>query len=298
MPKKFFSVVGPKTVIEKKSEEPRFFFALSSPGQAKSLKQEMQLCYPEWKLAYSQGDWITFKTTTNVPWPKPYLALIYGLSRGEVTAAENTGPETPRQGDVVSLNTWGLEKKWRVIVQTPEMSFAVLEKLVQMPLPPEVPSRAWLKIAQACEVLNLNLKGAKVLEYGAAPGGATAYLLSQGTHVVAVDPGLLDQSLMDNPDLKFYQKSYQQTSTLLKEKFDWILSDMNLSPAEIMPFFLNSLVKDGGLRPQGFLLTLKINQWGVLKKMSSFAQSFQKHGYKTRFFHLPAHHREVLLVAY
>lgn len=91
-------------------------------------------------------------------------------------------------------------------------------------------SRAKFKLLEAEERFHLDFSQyEKALDIGAAPGGWTALLLERGCHVTAVDPGELHPSLLDNPNLTYFQKNAGDLH-LGDEAYDLLVCDMSWSP--------------------------------------------------------------------
>jgi hypothetical protein len=98
-------------------------------------------------------------------------------------------------------------------------------------LPADKISRAWLKLDEAIASFPIPLvAGSRVVELGAAPGGACQRLLEEGLDVVGIDPALVDERLSARP--RFEQWRMRARDVRLKQfrGFDWVVSDMNIDP--------------------------------------------------------------------
>ena len=74
-------------------------------------------------------------------------------------------------------------------------------------LPEVAPSRAYLKIAQACSRFKITSnKKLNWIEFGSSPGGASYYLLENFNKVVGVDPAQMDSLCLNNN--KFIQLNH------------------------------------------------------------------------------------------
>jgi len=169
---------------------------------------------------------------------------------------------------------------------------------------PDAPSRAWAKLEQAVAWGGLELQpGERVLDIGAAPGGAMAALLHRGLHVWAVDPGALDPNI----DTFATQGSatWRHLQVPLSEvrwedltvPFDWLLCDVHLAPqvalhqiARIVPPLRRSL--------RGAIITLKLNDWSFVEEIPKWRDRVGQMGFgEVHSCHLPAHRKEIGVVA-
>lgn len=129
-------------------------------------------------------------------------------------------------------------------------------------LPPEAPSRAYLKAAELIDWADADLKPGQVaVELGSAPGGAVWYMLERGLKVVGVDPGAMHPRVLAHPNYRHVSKTVSELDPSdLPEHVDWLLLDMNAEPRTTLALtgpILETLAPD----LQGVLLTLKLNLW-------------------------------------
>ncbi len=100
-------------------------------------------------------------------------------------------------------------------------------------------SRAGLKLASIAKILNLNFKGAVVLDVGSSTGGFTDYALQHGAdHVIAVDVGTnqLHPSLHGNPKIELYEQTDIRDVKALSRAADIVVIDVSfISLREILP---------------------------------------------------------------
>ena len=93
-------------------------------------------------------------------------------------------------------------------------------------------TRAEHKIKEAIKAFNLEIKrDFRVLDLGAAPGGWTKVLAGLAGTVVAVDPASLDPSVENLPNVVHLKCKAEEIPSDIG-KFDLIVNDMNLDPAE------------------------------------------------------------------
>jgi 23S rRNA (cytidine2498-2'-O)-methyltransferase len=152
--------------------------------------------------------------------------------------------------------------------------------LVEIDLPKESPSRAYLKIEEALLWTGVKLKaGETALEVGSAPGGATYALLQRGLFVIGVDPGRMDPEVRAHPKFRFIGLSVKRVERGdLPEKLDWILLDVHVEPEEalaeiarIVGWFRGSL--------KGAFLTLKLNDWSLAAEIPRFLAKVKAMGF-------------------
>ncbi len=104
---------------------------------------------------------------------------------------------------------------------------------------PETPSeqhfisRSALKLCEAFDLFAVHLvKGARVLDLGAAPGGWTQVLAGHGMRVTAVDPGELDPRVAALPGVRSFRGTAQAFTRAGTEQFDAVVDDMRLDARE------------------------------------------------------------------
>ena len=116
-------------------------------------------------------------------------------------------------------------------------------------------SRAENKLKEALAVFKIELrKDGSALDLGASPGGWTKVLVDYGYKVTSVDPGMLDISLQDNPNITHLKCKIEDLK--FKESFDLIVNDMNIDP-QITGDIMNSLSE--ALKEKGYaIVTLKL----------------------------------------
>lgn len=263
-----------------------FSFALTNPGLEKPLIFEVQTRFPGWRLAFSAPGFVTFKGPDGAAWPVPVLARLWGECLGKMAQA-------PAGADLLDLGPTG---RWAVRVQTPAPWWNDPLQLSHLELPSDAPSRAWLKIEEVIRLFDLPIgAGSRVLEVGAAPGGAVWALLNRGAHVIGVDPGAIDQLCTRHPNFKHLRRPFQE---LLPEDYagvDWWLSDLNLAPGSVLSH-VGRLLRSAD-KPKGLVFTLKMSKPEVAAEYAEHAQRVREWGYRTQLRLLPSHHKEVALIA-
>lgn len=169
-------------------------------------------------------------------------------------------------------------------------------------LPPEAPSRAYLKIEEAIAAFSLPLRpGDVALEIGAAPGGAAYALARRGVHVIAVDPAEMDPGVLAYEGPRGARVMHQRVAVAdlsratLPERIDWLLLDVHLAPQVALRAArrLASLHKSTLC---GAVLTLKLNDWRFAERVPSFLQQAREMGLVAPVARQLASHRQELAV--
>lgn len=164
--------------------------------------------------------------------------------------------------------------------------------------PPEAPSRAWSKLVEGLLWSGLAIRpGERVLEIGAAPGGATLALLERGAEVLAVDTNPMDPRLLSRPGLHWRRVP---ASALRREDLPadlaWIVCDANIPPAHAVRAVLRLLPAAPRLR--GLLLTLKLNDEDAVASLPEQLEALRAAGASAvRARQLPSNRRDVFVAA-
>ncbi len=296
-----------------------FVFALTNPEAESLLKQEVQTFYPNLKLSYSRPGFLTFKSETPVSF-KPQLARLSGVCVGKVNPDDIKAEKlwawarTPelnlpatfqkisdntlfKNGEKVTLLMMiGENEFWLGEYKLEPTHFQTPGEISSIP-ETEVPSRAYYKIAEAHESMDLEFEeGEIVLELGSAPGGASHFLLEQGMKVIGVDPAEMDQTILGHKNFRHIKKPFETlTETSFREEVDWIISDINLPPTVVTKEIHRLL---NFLNPKGMVITLKINQDKHLELINSIMDKIEKKGFKHVVLkYLPSHRKEIALIA-
>jgi 23S rRNA (cytidine2498-2'-O)-methyltransferase len=170
-------------------------------------------------------------------------------------------------------------------------------------LPPEAPSRAYLKIEEAIAAFRLPFaKGHTALELGAAPGGAVYALLRRGVHVIAIDPAELDPRVLayEGPDgaraRQLELAAGDVRTDQLPVSVDWLLLDVHLAPGVALRTarrFASHYKKT--LR--GAVFTLKLNDWSFADRVDSYLAQARELGLSDPTAKQLTSHRQELCIA-
>lgn len=297
-----------------------FYFVITNPDVEPLLKEEVRLRYPELKLSYSRPGFISFKGEIQEEF-NPIFARLSGKFVGKFPAKElsfskawawSRDPELKLPEELVSLSESSLfrigetvtlimkieeDEYWvgeyklrRTHFQTPGEVSPVIER-------DDVPSRAYYKIAEAYEALDIPFDNQEVvLELGSAPGGASLFLLEQDMRVLGVDPADMDERVKKFYDFKHLRMPFERiTPETLKQEVDWIVSDINLPPTVVTKEVFRLLTF---IEPKGILLTLKMNDQKHLELIAGIRQKMRNKGFdRVELKYLPSHRKEVALMA-
>lgn len=164
-------------------------------------------------------------------------------------------------------------------------------------LPNNAVSRAWLKLDEAINRFDLNLKRNQLAcELGAAPGGACQRLLEAGLNVIGVDPATIDPRIINHSKFTHWQKRARDIRVKDLRRCDWLVSDMNIDPTSTITA-LERAVDTPGRRPGGIIATLKLPEWSRADKLDEWRDRVRSWGYAPQIRQLSTGGREVCLVA-
>lgn len=166
-------------------------------------------------------------------------------------------------------------------------------------LPPDAPSRAWLKLEEGLQWSGLPLRAGQVaVEIGAAPGGASWALLQRGLTVVGVDPGEMDPRILTLPRFTHLKTTLADLRReALPPRVDWLLLDVNLAPPVAL-HALRRVVSTLRSTLRGALLTLKLNDWGMASDIPRWLDLLAEMGFDSvRATQLCSNRQEICVAA-
>lgn len=137
----------------------------------------------------------------------------------------------------------------------------------------KVISRSENKLKEAICKFKIEVSGkGYVLDLGAAPGGWTKVLADYGFRVIAVDPGVLHESLHHLPNVTHFQKRIEDLE--VNYLFNLITNDMNVEPqitARIMCSLSEKLCNQGLA-----IVTLKMPFANVIRSLQESIEILKK----------------------
>ncbi len=141
-------------------------------------------------------------------------------------------------------------------------------------LPQNAPSRAYLKLEEACLVHEIKFNpNETAVEIGSAPGGASLALLNHGLKVVGIDSAQMSDVVLKNKNFTHLRKSIVDVQPKeLPPKAEWILIDIN-QKSEVALKAIELMVKKYKNTIKGMILTFKISD---LKSFSKVVSTIQK----------------------
>lgn len=172
--------------------------------------------------------------------------------------------------------------------------------LPHLHMPPEAPSRAWLKIEQSLSWLGLDapgkLAGRTALELGSAPGGASWALLQRGMKVIGVDTGIMDARVLAHPNYRHLSVPAGDIALReLPQEIDLLAADMNLHPGLTVKY-AERFTRE--LNPRWLALTLKMNDGQVESQVPSLLQQLRRFAPGEVYARqLPANRREITVIS-
>lgn len=259
-----------------------FIVCLTIVGNEDLLKWEVSLRGLDWRLSFSRPGLVSFKGE-DAPRPLAFaLAVLPMIAKVK---------ERPMEGDGFHYEEMGKEF---LQMAHPTSQFPWWGKIAAVP--ENAPSRAYGKIAEASIGLEKFFSPPHhVLELGAAPGGASLFLLERGLKVTGVDPAEMAVPIQRHPHFRHWKMPVQKLKEHLRtrpDRFELLVSDMNLGAPENIKWVME-LIAD--LRPtlKKSIITLKANRESDVASIVDLAKVL---GESAQFRQLPSHHRETCLI--
>ncbi len=167
----------------------------------------------------------------------------------------------------------------------------------QVAIPAPLISRAYLKIAEALRWSELPVAaGDRCLEIGSAPGGSCLALLERGLNVTGVDPAEMDAAVLAHPNFTHVRARAKDVKRSVFRDCRWLLMDANVAPGYTLDT-LDGVITQGGARPEGLVLTLKLTDPALAEKLPAIADRLRRYGYgRVRMRQLAFNRQEVCAV--
>ena len=161
-------------------------------------------------------------------------------------------PQLPPAGH---LGAWTLLESGRVLASPTQSSPFINGEPTFIEDRAGPPSRAYLKLWEACTLLDTWPRpGETCLDLGAAPGGWTWALAKLGAQVTAVDKAPLDPAVAAMPGVTMRQESAFALDPTAEPPVDWLFSDVVAYPSRLLRLVQNWI--DAG-RVRHVVCTLK-----------------------------------------
>jgi 23S rRNA (cytidine2498-2'-O)-methyltransferase len=170
--------------------------------------------------------------------------------------------------------------------------------MVPLDPPAELVSRAWLKMDEALRWAELPIEpGARCVEVGSAPGGASQALLARGLEVTGIDPAEMDPRILSHPRFTHIRRRVNQVRRREFRKARWLTVDMNVAPKYTLEV-VQSICGHPEVNIRGMLLTLKLFEWKLADEIPDYLRQIRTWGYNiVRARQLEHSRQEVCVVA-
>ncbi len=147
-------------------------------------------------------------------------------------------------------------------------------------IPVPLISRAYLKIAEALRWSELPVAaGDRCVEIGSAPGGSCLALLERGLDVTGVDPAEMDPAVLAHPNFTHVRARAKGVRRSVFRDCRWLLMDANVAPGYTLDT-LDGVLTQGGARPEGLVLTLKLTDPALAEKLPGIADRLRRYKYR------------------
>ena len=165
-------------------------------------------------------------------------------------------------------------------------------------LPARLISRAYLKIVEALEWSELPIAaGDRCVEIGSSPGGSCLALLERGLLVTGIDPAEMDAEVLAHPGFTHVRARAKDVKRSVFRDCRWLVMDANVAPNYTLDT-LDGVLTQGGARPEGLVLTLKLTDPALAEKLPQIAERIRRYGYRrVRMRQLAFNRQEVCAVA-
>jgi 23S rRNA (cytidine2498-2'-O)-methyltransferase len=165
-------------------------------------------------------------------------------------------------------------------------------------VPQRLISRAYLKIVEALMWAELPVAaGDRCVEIGSAPGGSCLALLERGLLVTGIDPAEMDAAVLAHPNFTHVRARAKDVKRSVFRDCRWLVMDANVAPNYTLDT-LEGVLTEGGARPEGLVLTLKLTEPSLAEKLPAIADRLRRFGFRrVRMRQLAFNRREVCAVA-
>lgn len=147
------------------------------------------------------------------------------------------------------------------------------------PAPPQMVSRAYLKMAEALAWSGLPIRaGDHVVEIGSSPGGACQRLLDLGLKVTGIDPAEMDPLILEHPRFEHWRAKTSGVRRKTYSKFRWLAADASVAPKYSLDV-VEDIVTYKTNHIAGLLLTIKLTNYELADKMDEYLARIRSWGY-------------------
>ena len=169
--------------------------------------------------------------------------------------------------------------------------------IMNLQLPPDAVSRAWLKMEEALAWSQLPARATRGSPKSAAPpGGSSQALLARGYEVLGIDPAKMAEEVVANPNFHHIRRRAAQVPRRAFRKVRWLTADMNVAPAFTLDA-VEAIVCHAEVNIRGMLLTLKLHEWKLAAEVPAYLDRIRGWGCNLVQARQLAHNRHEICVA-
>lgn len=215
---------------------------------------------------------------------------------------DNYQVNTPTKEDEIVLNliTLGEKEIWIGLHRVTNKITKYPNSNPEVIVPSSAPSIGYKKIAEAVKLFHFNIRKTDLwLDFGAAPGGASHFLLNEGCKVWGIDPAIISKTLTQNSRFKHIKKSVQDLSQeeLPDLEINWVYADININPKQAIKEVLR-LIKKYNFSLKGIIFTIQIIKEEHIKNIEILEEQFYDWGFsKISSRQIPSHKSEYVIIA-
>lgn len=165
------------------------------------------------------------------------------------------------------------------------------------PVPDEMISRAYLKLAEAIRWSAMPIRaGDRVVEIGSSPGGACQLLLDMGVKITGIDPADMDERIQKHPAFTHWKSRSLQIKRKDFAPFKYLVCDANVAPNYTLDT-IEPIVTHPTNKIQGLILTIKLSDWDHATHIEEHLQRVQSWGFSEVQARQLAHNRREYCLA-
>jgi 23S rRNA (cytidine2498-2'-O)-methyltransferase len=201
--------------------------------------------------------------------------------------------------NVIDIITLGESEIWIGLHKVVQNTTRFPNAKIDIQLPKETPSKAYLKLAQVIELYAIKIDTKDLwLDFGSAPGGSSAYLLEKGCKVYGVDTAQMSDKILANQFYTHIKSPVQDLSQeKLPEDIKWIHVDLNLNPNQAIKEVLR-LAKKYNHSLKGIIFTIQLVKTDYIKDIEEFEEKFYDWGFIDIISRqVPSHKNEFVIIA-
>jgi 23S rRNA (cytidine2498-2'-O)-methyltransferase len=165
-------------------------------------------------------------------------------------------------------------------------------------MPPKAVARAWLKMEEALMWSRFPIgAGARCVELGSAPGGASQALLARGCELTGIDPAEMNPVVLAHPNFRHLRSRARYVRRREFRKTRWLMADMNVAPSNTLDA-IEEIVTHAEVHVRGMLLTLKLSTWNMTARIPDWLDRIRGWGFnQVRARQLAFNRREICVAA-